>query len=74
MKHPASWLIITTAPDRYGRETALLARASYNLADDLLTVIRPDGKSTATQGGGHPLKPLAELLVRELFRKEGAQG
>jgi len=69
---PSSWLIATTIPDKLGRETVLLARASYDPDHDLLTVTTPDGQTDATQGGGHPLKPLAQLLVRELYRKQNA--
>lgn len=69
-RHPLSWLVVETAPDRNGRPTVLLARAVYDEADDLLTVTGPGGQREATQVRGASMTALAKLVLGQMFRKE----
>lgn len=71
---PMSWLVITTALDRNGCETALNAHASYNEHADVPTVTAPGGQREDTHVGRHPMQPLAKLVLRGMFRREQEQG
>lgn len=70
-RQPFTWLVVDTAPDRNGRPTVLLGRASYDADADLLTVtsIGPASRlSESTQGGHTPLTWLAKALLRNMYR------
>lgn len=69
-RQPFDWLVVTTAPDRNGREICLLARAVYYFDADTLTVTAPGGQYDATQVRGHPMQPLAKLMLRQMFKRE----
>lgn len=69
-RQPFTWLVVTSTPDRNGRETALLARAVYDAEGDMLTVTGPGGQRDVAQVGGHPMQPLAKMLLRGLFKRE----
>lgn len=71
-RHPLSWLVIHTAPDRNGRPTALLARASFDVEGDMVTVTGPGGQRDATQVRGRPVQDLAKLMLRQMFQREQA--
>ena len=69
-RHPLSWLVIDTATDRNGVETALLARAVYDSEGDMLIVTDPGGQRDVAHVGGHPMQPLAKHMLRQLFKRE----
>lgn len=69
-RQPFTWLVVDTAPDRNGQPTVLLARASYDETCDVVTVTGPGGQRDATQVDGHPMQPLAKLMLRQLFKQE----
>lgn len=70
-RQPLTWLIVRTVTTTEGKETALLGRASYDAAGDMLTVttLTPAGRpSETTQAGRHPMQGLAKMLLREMYR------
>lgn len=66
-----TWLIVSTISDDKGKEIALLGRASYDPDDDMLTVttLTPTGREAEeAEVRGHPMQPLAKLLLWEMYR------
>lgn len=73
-RRPFDWLVIDCLPDQptlLGAPQVIFGRAIYDGDGDLLTVttLTPTGRlSETTQVGGHPMQPLAKMLLREMYR------
>jgi hypothetical protein len=63
-------LVVDTAPDRKGQPTVLLARAVYDFEGDMLTITGAGGQRDVAQVSGHPMQPLAKLMLYQMFEKE----
>ncbi len=48
----------------------LLARAVYDFEGDMLTITGAGGQRDVAQVSGHPMQPLAKLMLYQMFEKE----